>query len=620
MVDLLSTNLDAVGGIRTIDPRVVLNRWRDRTGGGELSLDGDLAVGRDVDAGSVLTGTVVEAGSQVRLSAALHDIGGSELARVQIDGSADNLLALVDTLSLRLLRATWRSRDPLPSVSVSGLTTGSLDAIRAYLKGAAFYRRAEFDSAVAAFGRAVEFDSTFALAHAQQAMAMGWLQGFGTPNAAQSVRKAMAFAHRLPERDRSMVTAYDLFIDNRMAALDTMRAYVTRYPSDAVGWHLLGDMQAHSMHLTGLTPEQYLAPFERSLELDSSFSPAMVHPMDIAYQILDSALFYQYLNLFDAQDASVARYRDMARLAWAPDTAAARRALQDIIEGSPIALASALPAVSRMRDDIRNVAMSVLDTAVTLDGPVSGELIVRALSHGSLLMATGRLDAMRNLARGLIERDVNPLRSIGTMLLFQPILAGYVDTTFAGAYMAEIRNVSSPLTLFIRAQLALRHERTEEARRVLNSITPPTVGEGAFQINFGTLYRAAGAWADLIDGDTTAVTAMLDAFEDFGLVFSGVTSGTGVMRVEAATALASRARTREDGLRRLEYGFFSDVELLPLAHLRRAQVLEQNGDREGAALALADFIDLWKNADPDLQPRVEDARGRLERLSGEPAR
>jgi TolB-like protein len=80
MVDLLSTNLDGVGGIRAVSSRTVLHRWRQRAAGGALDLDGALAVGRDVGAGSVLLGNVVGAGSEVRLTAELYAVSGGLMA------------------------------------------------------------------------------------------------------------------------------------------------------------------------------------------------------------------------------------------------------------------------------------------------------------------------------------------------------------------------------------------------------------------------------------------------------------------------------------------------------------------------------------------------------------
>jgi tetratricopeptide (TPR) repeat protein len=63
---------------------------------------------------------------------------------------------------------------------------------------------------------------------------------------------------------------------------------------------------------------------------------------------------------------------------------------------------------------------------------------------------------------------------------------------------------------------------------------------------------------------------------------------------------------------------------LPLDALYRARVLyrlgelyEERGDRVKAADRYAEFVRLWKQADPELQPKVADAKQRLEALSSE---
>jgi hypothetical protein len=50
---------------------------------------------------------------------------------------------------------------------------------------------------------------------------------------------------------------------------------------------------------------------------------------------------------------------------------------------------------------------------------------------------------------------------------------------------------------------------------------------------------------------------------------------------------------------------------------RLGQLYEAKGNREKAAHYYAKFVDLWKDADPELQPRVAEAKARLARLGGE---
>lgn len=50
------------------------------------------------------------------------------------------------------------------------------------------------------------------------------------------------------------------------------------------------------------------------------------------------------------------------------------------------------------------------------------------------------------------------------------------------------------------------------------------------------------------------------------------------------------------------------------AHERLGQLYDERGDLENAALHYAQFVELWEDADPVLQPRVEAARARLQAI------
>jgi tetratricopeptide (TPR) repeat protein len=59
------------------------------------------------------------------------------------------------------------------------------------------------------------------------------------------------------------------------------------------------------------------------------------------------------------------------------------------------------------------------------------------------------------------------------------------------------------------------------------------------------------------------------------------------------------------------------LQLLPLAHERLGSLYLEVGDTVAAARHLAEFIELWQDADPELQPRVESARRLLAQLAAE---
>ena len=61
-------------------------------------------------------------------------------------------------------------------------------------------------------------------------------------------------------------------------------------------------------------------------------------------------------------------------------------------------------------------------------------------------------------------------------------------------------------------------------------------------------------------------------------------------------------------------GFWGDARDLPRAYERLAQLYDEKGDLEQAAGYYGLFVELWADADPELQPRVEAARARMEEI------
>ncbi len=60
--------------------------------------------------------------------------------------------------------------------------------------------------------------------------------------------------------------------------------------------------------------------------------------------------------------------------------------------------------------------------------------------------------------------------------------------------------------------------------------------------------------------------------------------------------------------------FGTDADYLAGAYKRLGELYEAKGDRANAAANYAKFVALWKDADPELQPKVADVQRRLTRL------
>jgi serine/threonine-protein kinase len=365
MVDLLSTNLNAVGGITTVDPRTVLSRWHRDSGARDA--ENALKVGRDLEAGSVLTGSVVAAGEDVRINAELTSVTGQSLAHAQVNGKANNVIALVDSLSLTLLRSIWTANEPIPSLRVGAITSNSVDAIRAYMQGEQFYRQAKWDSAIAAFTRAVEADSTFALANFRLALSIGWTGGWQAPNSIKATEAAYRYLNRLPERDRALISGYRLFTQGKVEAVDSFRHYVAQYPKDVDGWFMLGDAQYHMRDLLPTDPRAARAPFDSVIKRDPSLVAAYFHPMEIAAMERDSLAFTGYLAGLDsvADSNEVLNYEHMGTAVWGPTAdSTLHEMLKQHLSGATFAA-----LYSRLSDDKPDAQGFVDGMAANLRGP-----------------------------------------------------------------------------------------------------------------------------------------------------------------------------------------------------------------------------------------------------------
>ena len=68
--------------------------------------------------------------------------------------------------------------------------------------------------------------------------------------------------------------------------------------------------------------------------------------------------------------------------------------------------------------------------------------------------------------------------------------------------------------------------------------------------------------------------------------------------------------------------FYEDAQellALPVAYERLGELYEGKGDKQKALEYYGKFVELWKNADPELQPRVQAAKKRMAALAGEPS-
>ncbi len=610
MVDLLSTNFNAVGGIRAVEPRAILARWKQE--GQPADIQGALTLARGLKAGSVVLGSIVATGSRVRLAADLYGADGKSLSQAQVDGSADSVLQLVDQLSLELVRDIWRSKEPVPSLRVSGLTTSSLAAMREYLTGEQYYRRSAWDSAAAAFGRAVEQDSTFALAHYRLAMSLGWKGGYGTQRAAAASAAADRFADRLPARERSLVVAYQLFSQGRLAAADSMRHYVALHPQDADGWYLLGESQYHTRNLTGLDPAALREPFDRVLALDSTLTPAAIHPLEITIASRDSVNFRRYLAVMkaSADPEEAASYQLAGDIVWrgiVPDSAGGAKLARHM--GVTYATLGAAAAMPKANGDTILAAYLRMVDGVLRSAPDSNLRTQGEAGRSLILITLGRFKLAEQMNDSLDR--ISPQQAGGMRLI--PHVLGYGPPDYEAEFMAQFMRapINNPFQAVFQALILLNSGEGQRAGRLIDSLVRDTT-------NMPPVLRGAVIGARGIrkvqTGDTTGAIADLRYGSERvgnGMMFNGGA------RLQLGAVLAARPATRDEGLRLLRYGFDNDFGLQSIAAFSLGRAAEAAGQRDLAIEGYSNFLRWWNNADPSVQGRVTEAKDALVRLTAE---
>ena len=608
MMDLLATNLRGVGGISTVDPRAVVREWGDtRTRGTDLTRA--LAVGRDLDAGSVVLGNAVSTGGRVRVTADLYSIDGERLGRAQVDGAADSVLSVVDRLSLALVRDVWRSKEPIPNLRLASLTTDSIEALRSYLEGERYYRKLAWDSALAAYTRAVEIDSTFALAHLRRAQAFGWTGGYGRRESHDAVAAGVRFGRRLPPRDRRLLVGYRLFDEGKPAAIDSLRAFLATYPDDVEGWYLLGESMFHIQAYRPSAPDSISVVFDSVLRRDSTLFPALIHPMELALIYRDRPRLTRYMESFQrgASPEQVSTMRTAAATIWGPPPS--DRELSRALRNNPSwviqAAASSYQQPDATSDSVLRPFTRTQDVSPRIPAILSRTLAVRA----HILAGTGRWREARVVLDSLRNIDFQQARGIEAWA----IVLQLTPRSLAPELDSVVNSMAGPQAEYARAMLQIIRGRVGEGRRMLARALGSRDSASIPETIRGLMIAGEG-WAQLLEGDTIGGIRRMRMGLDLS---ASPGEETAYPRFQFALALAARPETRSEGIRWLRYRDDPQPLYKPLTLLALGHTYEAAGQPDSAAQFYRRFLRLWDKADPALQSRVQEARAGLQAVTQE---
>ncbi|MEO5510079.1 MAG: BTAD domain-containing putative transcriptional regulator [Longimicrobiales bacterium] len=292
MVDLLVAKLDGAPGLRVVDPKAMLENLPRRSTSSDLEVARVLA--RRFGAQHFITGTVVQGGEALQITATLYDAGGAVLARSdRVAASEADLFPAIDDLARELVAGLLTG----PSTqlgSLAALTTSSYPAVQQYLRGEQLFRAGEYENAVTAFQDAVAKDSTFGLAYYRLSSAADWA---GKAEIAEaSAQAAMRHRDRLPRAASDLVTArWEYWFGDARRANEIYGELTTARPTDVEAWFERGEVLFHAGPWMGRSMRDSEASFRRVIALDPSHIGALMHLARVAalnrnVPLLDSLL------------------------------------------------------------------------------------------------------------------------------------------------------------------------------------------------------------------------------------------------------------------------------------------------------------------------------------------
>jgi tetratricopeptide (TPR) repeat protein len=642
LVDILSRDLDGAGPIRAVSQTVALKRWSGRADPASAA-----RLGERTGAGLVVFGSVVRKGADsVSLRAAVLDRArGTTAADLEVVGEERRIGELADSLGLAILRALGRER-PIGSVRHVTLGSRSLPALREFLRGEQFYRRAQWDSALAHYDRSAAQDSSFGLPLFRMSRALGW-----GPRAAPAYRDPIEYERRavmlmqgLGSRD-SLIFAFDSATiaavdardpDSLIAAVGravaTLEEAARRYPDDPEVWYELGELRSHEQPPFGHDPARAMAAFERAIALDPGFAPAYEHVVELAMKLGRPDVARRYAWTYARLRPAEARDEDL-------------RLVEAIFDSGGVLApavirrvrAASLNTLSRVGNDHLAWWADSAETAVVVlrealaDGhdptgapDFAAELPFRQQNLAAALALRGRLREAVEVDRLQLE-DLSASRSPAStdpfldLALLSATPRSMATRAFAQSLGTERDWADRPLAPLPRYLRGLpwwlaRGDTAAIARfgrRAEEIVRRPASHRAALRARY--FARAAPAYLALARGDSARAVTLFQAIPDTlciagrcvaeKLTLARLLSARGDDR--GAAALIDRW-SRAEGM----------GPLAVLAELERGRVAERLGDRARALTSYGFVVEIWRGADPELRPYVEEARQGLGRLSG----
>jgi tRNA A-37 threonylcarbamoyl transferase component Bud32/tetratricopeptide (TPR) repeat protein len=590
--DLAQSNSLRVLSRATLRENLTLMR---RAGESRISYDLAREIATREGAKAVLDGEVTQLGQGYVISARLvATLYGTELATFrEVAENEDDLIATLGDLSKSVRERSGESLRSIQATSeLTRVTTGSLAALRKYVEGNRLVsEEGEQGRGLALLEQAVELDSTFAMAWRKIAVTVSNM-GLGRARVMDAATKAYQFRENLTEEERLLTEAYYWSAGPEPSRVKSLEAYDALIARDSSNGTALNNsaLALSAMGRWVEAEERYrlatLGPRAFTVAFGNRLSAQIMNGRPVV--VLDSTIALMRERL--PGNPAIAGLE--ASVAWAQDDLvrfdSILRAERDSAGntraaiGPTIGLASLAELQGRHRDARQLTARGRAVQGSMNSGSGLGNQLRAALDTVVYEALYGGNAAVTRAALAAVLQRI-PLDSL------QPIQRPYGQLAFLGAWLRDPALVMRARDGWLRDQAEISIAR-----------------EGNLAEFEGLLAMAEERWEDALaqieDSERLFGTGRLDALRWRALIFDQLD--------RPDSALLAWERVYES--RGPVIG--ADAYFRPVGLQRLGELHEANGNAAKAIEYYGKFVELWRNADPELQPRVAEIRERMARL------
>ncbi len=543
---------------------------------------------------ALVVGDIAPVGRGYVLSAKLlSPADGKELVALRETANDDSgILQAIDRLSKRMRERigeslrTIRANDPLEQV-----TTASLPALRFYTQAIRVSNEGNEDAAIAFLEQAIAADSGFAMAYRKLAVQLSNLR-IETTRMIAAATKAYQHRDRLPEVERYLATAwyFDAAVYDVEQANNAYRAVLAIQPDEGTALNNLG-VNLEIARRFAEAESLYVRAIETGA-VDVNYRGAVRTQMVQGKVAEARATLAQFAKAFPASPAVPALRARMAWTAGAGDSAEAsfRELAGQPAPSAQVTAAEGLAALAQAQGKLAEAERQlrlVMTLREKMNLPADYLAAATELASAQVLYGREPAAALRTIDSALARHSwaaITPLdrpapqMAVAYARAGQPARGRHLMTEYEASVPEAVRR-GDPSRLLAAGLLAFGEGRAQDAIAALREYNEATGSCTTWGLaDLGRAYELAG-------------------------------------QKDSALAVYERS-VSPSGLARLSADRWDLGRSLKAA----GELSEGKGDRAKALEYYGRFVRLWKDADPELQPRVREVKQRMAELAGEPRR